>query len=160
MSFGGTLYRARTPETSQVGDNVEFIQTPIAVGREEFSAVHHIFRYAGTQHPFLLGQRGCGECIQVSFEDPLKFRIGHWTVLYSALSVIQRATSVPGATSPSGQPVANPSRSKPVFPAFFCTGDVRHGSIERVASGVGERSMSMGFIHEYLALKWEPSLAQ
>ncbi len=38
-SFCGTLYRARAPETSQVGDNAEFIQTPIAVGGDEFSAV-------------------------------------------------------------------------------------------------------------------------
>ncbi|AXC12134.1 Thioredoxin reductase [Acidisarcina polymorpha] len=41
----------------------------------------------------------------------------------------------------------------------FCAGDVRHGSIKRVASGVGEGSMSISLIHEYLPLKGEPSLA-
>ena len=46
------------------------------------------------------------------------------------------------------------------LPGVFCAGDVRHGSIKRVASGVGEGSMSISFIHEYLALKGEPSLAQ
>jgi thioredoxin reductase (NADPH) len=35
-------------------------------------------------------------------------------------------------------------------PGIFAAGDVRHGSIKRVASGVGEGSMSIAFIHEYL----------
>jgi len=38
------------------------------------------------------------------------------------------------------------------IPGIFCAGDVRHGSVKRVASGVGEGSMSIAFIHEYLAL--------
>ena len=36
-------------------------------------------------------------------------------------------------------------------PGVFAAGDVRHGSIKRVASGVGEGSMSIAFIHQYLA---------
>ena len=36
-------------------------------------------------------------------------------------------------------------------PGLFCAGDVRSGSIKRVASSVGEGSMSVSFIHEYLA---------
>jgi thioredoxin reductase (NADPH) len=38
------------------------------------------------------------------------------------------------------------------IPGIFCAGDVRHGSVKRVASSVGEGSMSISFIHEYLAL--------
>jgi len=38
------------------------------------------------------------------------------------------------------------------IPGVFCAGDVRHNSIKRVASGVGEGSMAISFIHEYLAL--------
>lgn len=34
---------------------------------------------------------------------------------------------------------------------IFAAGDVRHGSIKRVASGVGEGSMAIAFIHQYLA---------
>jgi thioredoxin reductase (NADPH) len=30
---------------------------------------------------------------------------------------------------------------------------VRHGSIKRVSSGVGEGSMAISFIHQYLALE-------
>ena len=38
------------------------------------------------------------------------------------------------------------------IPGIFAAGDVRHGSIKRVASGVGEGSMAIAFIHQYLAL--------
>jgi thioredoxin reductase (NADPH) len=42
----------------------------------------------------------------------------------------------------------------------FCAGDVRHNSIKRVSSGVGEGSMAIAFIHQYLALKEKvPALA-
>ena len=37
------------------------------------------------------------------------------------------------------------------IPGVFAAGDVRHGSIKRVASGVGEGSMAIAFIHQYLA---------
>jgi thioredoxin reductase (NADPH) len=36
-------------------------------------------------------------------------------------------------------------------PGIFAVGDVRHGSIKRVASGVGEGSMAIAFIHQFLA---------
>ncbi len=36
---------------------------------------------------------------------------------------------------------------------LFCVGDVRHSSIKRVSSGVGEGSMAIAFIHQYLALQ-------
>jgi hypothetical protein len=38
-------------------------------------------------------------------------------------------------------------------PGVFCAGDVRHNSIKRVLSGVGEGSMAIAFIHQYLALQ-------
>ena len=37
------------------------------------------------------------------------------------------------------------------MPGVFAVGDVRHGSIKRVASAVGEGSIAIRFIHEYLA---------
>jgi thioredoxin reductase (NADPH) len=36
-------------------------------------------------------------------------------------------------------------------PGIFAVGDVRHGSVKRVASGVGEGSVAVQFIHQYLA---------
>ena len=45
---------------------------------------------------------------------------------------------------------------KPTVPGIFAVGDVRHGSVKRVASGVGEGSVAVQFIHQYLswACKW------
>jgi thioredoxin reductase (NADPH) len=36
------------------------------------------------------------------------------------------------------------------MPGVFCAGDVRHNSIQRVSSGVGEGSMAIAFVHQYL----------
>jgi len=40
----------------------------------------------------------------------------------------------------------------------FCAGDVRHGSIKRVSSSVGEGSMTISFIHQFLALQGDAEL--
>ena len=37
------------------------------------------------------------------------------------------------------------------IPGIFVVGDVRHGSVKRVASGVGEGAVVVQFIHQYLA---------
>lgn len=39
------------------------------------------------------------------------------------------------------------------MPGIFCAGDVRHDSIKRVSSGVGEGSMAIAFVHQYLAIQ-------
>ena len=55
-----------------------------------------------------------------------------------------------------GQPPKDwPLDREPFFletsvPGIFAAGDVRHGSIKRVASGVGEGAMAVQFIHRYL----------
>ena len=36
-------------------------------------------------------------------------------------------------------------------PGIFVAGDVRHGSVKRCASAVGEGSISVQFMHQYLA---------
>ena len=36
-------------------------------------------------------------------------------------------------------------------PGIFVAGDVRHGSVKRVASSVGEGSIAVQFMHQYLA---------
>ncbi|WP_353930664.1 FAD-dependent oxidoreductase [Okeanomitos corallinicola TIOX110] len=36
-------------------------------------------------------------------------------------------------------------------PGIFAVGDVHHGSVKRVASGVGEGSICVSFVHQYLA---------
>jgi thioredoxin reductase (NADPH) len=54
-----------------------------------------------------------------------------------------------------GKPMPWPDGRDPFLletsvPGIFAAGDVRHGSIKRVASGVGEGSMSVAFVHQYL----------
>jgi thioredoxin reductase (NADPH) len=38
------------------------------------------------------------------------------------------------------------------LPGIFCVGDVRYNSIKRVSSSVGEGSMAIAFVHQYLSL--------
>ena len=51
----------------------------------------------------------------------------------------------------AGRSIAIRSCWKPMFPGIFAVGDVRHGSVKRVASGVGEGSVAVQFIHQYLS---------
>jgi thioredoxin reductase (NADPH) len=59
----------------------------------------------------------------------------------------------------TGRDLTNWKRERSPFPletslpGVFCAGDVRHNSIKRVSSGVGEGSMAISFIHQYLALR-------
>jgi thioredoxin reductase (NADPH) len=45
----------------------------------------------------------------------------------------------------------NPFMLETSLPGVFVAGDVRHGSVKRVASAVGEGSMAVMFIHRYLS---------
>jgi thioredoxin reductase (NADPH) len=36
------------------------------------------------------------------------------------------------------------------MPGIFAVGDVRHGSVKRVASAVGEGSIAIQMVHDYL----------
>jgi thioredoxin reductase (NADPH) len=44
-------------------------------------------------------------------------------------------------------------------PGIFAVGDVRAGSVKRVAAGVGEGSMAVAFVHQYLASLAQPVLS-
>jgi len=44
----------------------------------------------------------------------------------------------------------NPFLLETSVPGIFVAGDVRHGSIKRVATGVGEGALAVSFIHQYL----------
>jgi thioredoxin reductase (NADPH) len=56
----------------------------------------------------------------------------------------------------TGRDIANWSQERAPFlletsmPGVFCAGDVRQNSIQRVSSGVGEGSMAIAFVHQYL----------
>ncbi|MBV9624660.1 MAG: FAD-dependent oxidoreductase [Acidobacteria bacterium] len=53
---------------------------------------------------------------------------------------------------PKGWPLdRDPTMLETNVPGVFAVGDVRHGSVKRVASGVGEGSVAVQFIHQYLS---------
>lgn len=53
---------------------------------------------------------------------------------------------------PRGWPLdRDPYWMETSVPGVFAAGDVRHGSVKRVASGVGEGSIAVQFIHRYLS---------
>jgi len=53
---------------------------------------------------------------------------------------------------PKGWPLdRDPGLLETSLPGVFAVGDVRHGSVKRVASGVGEGSIAIQFVHQYLA---------
>lgn len=53
---------------------------------------------------------------------------------------------------PQGWPLdRDPFLLETSVPGVFAVGDVRKGSVKRVASGVGEGSVSVSFIHQYLS---------
>ena len=53
---------------------------------------------------------------------------------------------------PRGWPLErDPFLLETSVPGVFAVGDVRHGSVKRVASGVGEGSIAVQFVHRYLA---------
>jgi thioredoxin reductase (NADPH) len=59
---------------------------------------------------------------------------------------------IPNGKSPRGWNLERPPfLLEASVPGIFAAGDVRSGSIKRVASGVGEGSIAVQFIHRYLA---------
>src|SRR6201981_3679074 len=53
---------------------------------------------------------------------------------------------------PKGWPLErDPSLLETNIPGVFAVGDVRYGSVKRVASGVGEGSVAIQFVHQYLS---------
>ena len=50
-----------------------------------------------------------------------------------------------------GWPKVDPQRLNTTAEGVFVAGDVRHGSVKRVASSVGEGSIAVQFIHQYLS---------
>ena len=55
-----------------------------------------------------------------------------------------------GKRPPGWPPDRDPYLTETSIPGIFAAGDVRHGSVKRVASGVGEGAMAVQFIHQYL----------
>lgn len=56
-----------------------------------------------------------------------------------------------GGKPPDGWPLdRSPYYLETNIPGLFAAGDVRHGSVKRCASAVGEGAMAVTFVHRYL----------
>jgi thioredoxin reductase (NADPH) len=65
--------------------------------------------------------------------------------------ILTGADLLHGGKRPRGWPLErDPYWMETSVPGIFAAGDVRHGSVKRVASGVGEGSIAVQFIHQYL----------
>ncbi len=62
--------------------------------------------------------------------------------------IVTGADVGPGSGSPADP---RPGRFETSIPGVFAVGDVRSGSVKRVASAVGEGSVAVQFVHDYLA---------
>jgi thioredoxin reductase (NADPH) len=81
----------------------------------------------------------------------------HTAWLGPALARDERGYLLTGPELPRGRgPGCWPLAREPLLmesslPGVFVAGDVRHGSVKRVASGVGEGAIAVSLIHRYLA---------
>ena len=67
------------------------------------------------------------------------------------VTVIGR-TGSPACRAPEYWPLDRPPfYLETSVPGLFAAGDVRHGSVKRCASAVGEGAMAVTFAHRYLA---------
>jgi thioredoxin reductase (NADPH) len=66
--------------------------------------------------------------------------------------ILTGAALVRDGKLPKGWPLErDPFWTETSVPGIFAAGDVRHGSVKRVASGVGEGSIAVQFVHQYLS---------
>jgi thioredoxin reductase (NADPH) len=99
---------------------------------------------------------GTDECVQTRDADALFVMIGADASTAWLPDSVER--DVKGYIYTGRDVTSWPLEREPLpletsLPGVFCAGDVRHDSIKRVSSGVGEGSMAVAFIHQYLALK-------
>ena len=66
--------------------------------------------------------------------------------------ILTGADLMPDGKRPKGWTLdRDPGLLETNVPGMFAVGDVRHGSVKRVASGVGEGSIAIQFVHQYLS---------
>ncbi|BDZ44497.1 FAD-dependent oxidoreductase [Naasia aerilata] len=67
-------------------------------------------------------------------------------------------TGQDAAVAPHWTPERRPFALETSSAGVFAIGDVRSGSVKRVAAGVGEGGMAVAFVHQYLALEPSPAV--
>jgi thioredoxin reductase (NADPH) len=76
----------------------------------------------------------------------------HTQWLHDVITVNNRGFILTGPDIPHGAwPLARPPLPfETSLPGVFAAGDVRHGSVKRIAGAVGEGSVAVGSVHRYL----------
>lgn len=64
--------------------------------------------------------------------------------------VLTGSDVVPAATDAAGGQPPQPLPLETTFPGVFAAGDIRHGSVKRIASAVGDGGVSIRSVHQYL----------
>ena len=79
--------------------------------------------------------------------------VPHTAMAKGVVALNPQGFIVTGADIPAGLwPLArDPFLMETSIPGIFAAGDVRHGVVRRVASAVGQGSVCVSFVHEYLA---------
>ncbi len=77
---------------------------------------------------------------------PPQIRTDDWGFVITGHDLVEHGKSPPGW--PLERP---PALLETSVPGIFAVGDVRHRSVKRVASAVGEGSIAITLIHDYLA---------
>lgn len=62
-----------------------------------------------------------------------------------------RGTAAPAPEDPTWPAERPPAMLETTMPGVFAVGDVRHGSVKRVASAVGEGALAVSLVHQHLA---------
>ena len=127
------VVEARTQVLEAIGDE-HLDRSPVAGpcrGKVRFRLRHCLFLSA--QRPSPRGCRRASCAMRKGFS---------WQVRICA--TMARCPAV-------GVKSASPFLLESSVPGVFVAGDVRHGSVKRVASAVGEGSIAVQFVHQYLA---------
>jgi thioredoxin reductase (NADPH) len=109
----------------------------------------------GTDHLKAIETRKTGEPVSRRAADALFVMIGADAVTHWLPPQLQRENGyVRTGREVSDQPGWAADRApfllETNLPGFFCVGDIRYNSIKRVSSSVGEGSMAVAFVHQYL----------
>ena len=116
------------------GDHLEGIEIRTPRGTE--------MRAAGSVFTFI------GAAPKTDWLPPQVIRDEHGFVLAGPdlkRAGIERASGIAGSAD------RDPYLLETSIPGIFVAGDVRHGSVKRAASAVGEGSIAIQFVHQYLA---------
>ena len=121
------------------------------------------FRAGDRDAKFFVIKSGELEIIDVTGDQPKTIRlqgpgeftgdVGHLTGSPKVVNAIEKHFVRTGIESDDSQHWTlkrQPFLLETSRPGVFAAGDVRSGSIKRVASAVGEGSMAVQFVHEYL----------